>query len=205
MINQQSVQIRKIALEVRNLRVSFHTYAGTVKALDGVDIQLFEREVLGLVGESGCGKTVTALAIAGLLPGNATVEEGEVILDGQDLLKQSKNRMRIERLQDIALVFQDPATYLNPLMTIGNQITEVFEGNLKLFKDELIQSRLDSISKNLGSGAGNADLAQLEKERRETLGNQGRREAEQRERGKDSPNNLRWSTSNWSDFPILKS
>lgn len=165
MINEQSVQTRNVALLVRDLKVTFHTYAGLVKALDGVDIELFEHEVFGLVGESGCGKSVTALAIAGLLPGNANIEGGEVILGGRDLLKQSKNLMRIERLHDIALVFQDPATYLNPLMSVGSQITEVFEGNLKLFKDELVQSRLDSIATLLSTDTDISQRQKLENEK----------------------------------------
>src|SRR5579872_2225965 len=120
------------ALEVKDLRVVFNTYAGVVKALDGINLKVYRREVLGLVGESGCGKSVTALAIAGLLPENATVLEGEVILNGKDLLKLSKKEIRLARLADIALVFQDPMTYLNPVMTIGNQIIEVFSGNVSV-------------------------------------------------------------------------
>jgi peptide/nickel transport system ATP-binding protein len=164
LITSQTVQTRKIALEVKNLRLSFHTYAGIVKALDGVDLKLFEHEVFGLVGESGCGKSVTALAIAGLLPPNAVIEEGQIILDGRDLLRESKNQMRIERLHTIAMVFQDPATYLNPTLSIGTQITEIFEGNLSLFSEELIQSRLDSISKKLASAVESGERAELEKE-----------------------------------------
>jgi ABC-type dipeptide/oligopeptide/nickel transport system ATPase component len=115
---------KNVALEVRNLRVVFHTYAGVVKAIDGVNLTVHSKELLGLVGESGSGKSVTALAIAGLLPENAEVLEGEVLLRGKDLLKQSKKELRMARLTDIALVFQDPMTYLNPVMTIGTQITE---------------------------------------------------------------------------------
>lgn len=167
MINQQSIQTRKVALQVKDLRVSFHTYAGVVKALDGVDLELMEHEVFGLVGESGCGKSVTALAIAGLLPPNANIESGHIFLDGRDMLQQSKRRVRLARLHEIALVFQDPATYLNPLMSIGNQITEVFTDNLKLFKTELLQFRMDLINKKLASGIGEPDRTELERERRE--------------------------------------
>ncbi|MDG6998046.1 MAG: ABC transporter ATP-binding protein [Nitrososphaerota archaeon] len=169
MINQQSIQTRKVVLEVKDLKVSFHTYAGIVKALDGVDIELLEHEVFGLVGESGCGKSVTSLAIAGLLPGNATIEHGQVILEGRDLLKESKNQIRSERLHAIALVFQDPATYLNPVITIGSQITEIFEGNLKFFKEELVNSRLESIGKMLTSSTDTSKRFELEKERQELL------------------------------------
>ena len=141
-------------LEVKDLRVIFNTYAGIVRALDGIDLRVYRGEVLGLVGESGCGKSVTALAIAGLLPENAQILGGEVILNGKDLLKQSKKQIRIARLSDIALVFQDPMTYLNPVMTIGNQITEVFAGNLKVFRDELVDSRLAHIKSEFSNPGG---------------------------------------------------
>lgn len=169
LITQKSIQTRKAVLEVKDLKVSFHTYAGTVKALDGVDLELLEHEVFGLVGESGCGKSVTSLAIAGLLPVNATIEHGQIILEGRDLLTESKKQMRSERLHTIALVFQDPATYLNPLITIGNQITEIFEGNLKFFKDDLVNSRLDSIGKLLSSTSDASKRMELEGERRDLL------------------------------------
>src|SRR5579872_2971270 len=151
------------ALEVRGLRVVFNTYAGVVKALDGIDLTVYKGEVLGLVGESGCGKSVTALAIAGLLPENSKILEGEVILNGKDLLKKSKKEIRIARLKEIALVFQDPMTYLNPVMTIGSQITEIFTGNLKVYQDELVQSRLESIDSGAETEA-NSDR-EVEKDR----------------------------------------
>ena len=151
------------ALEVKGLRVVFNTYAGVVKALDGIDLTVYKGEVLGLVGESGCGKSVTALAIAGLLPENSRILEGEVLLNGKDLLRRSKKEIRIARLKEIALVFQDPMTYLNPVMTIGSQITEIFTGNLKVYRDELVQSRLDFI--NSANGTDPTKLAETEKDR----------------------------------------
>lgn len=134
-------------LAIEGLKVNFHTYAGEVKALDGVDLAVKKGEILGLVGESGCGKSVTALAVAGLLPDNAKVLEGRILLDGEDLLKMSKADKRIVRLKDIAFVFQDPMTYLNPVLTIGSQLTEILSSNPKAFQDELIQSRLQFIEK----------------------------------------------------------
>lgn len=131
--------------------VVFKTSAGDLKALDGIDLKVRKREVLGLVGESGCGKSVTALAISGLLPENATVVNGKVLLNGEDLLRKNKNQLRLTRLRDIALVFQDPMTYLNPVMTIGSQITEIFTGNLKIYRSELIQSRLQEIDRILST------------------------------------------------------
>src|SRR5579883_3553694 len=153
------------SLEVRGLKVVFNTYAGVVKALDGIDLTVYRREVVGLVGESGCGKSVTALAIAGLLPENAKVLSGEVLLHGEDLLKKDKKQIRQARLTDIALVFQDPMTYLNPVMTIGSQITEIFTGNLKIYKDELIQSRLDQIENELRQETDPKKISKLNEEK----------------------------------------
>jgi peptide/nickel transport system ATP-binding protein len=163
------------SLEVKDLRVIFNTYAGVVKALDGIDLKVYRREVLGLVGESGCGKSVTALAIAGLLPENAQILAGEVLLNGKDLLKQSKKQIRMARLSEIALVFQDPLTYLNPVMTIGYQITEVFSENLKVFRDELIDSRLTQIESELSNPSGKFQPAELqgEKQRLQAIRNSG--------------------------------
>ncbi|MHB1908100.1 MAG: ABC transporter ATP-binding protein [Nitrososphaerales archaeon] len=165
MKNPRQVEKREISLEVKNLRVTFHTYAGTVKAIDGIDLKLYRREVIGLVGESGCGKSVTALAIAGLLPENARVESGEILLGGVDLLRQSKKRLRLARLRDIALVFQDPMTYLNPVISIGTQLTEVFTGNAKEYKDELINFRLDQIEAEMVETTGNQEDLRKEKQR----------------------------------------
>jgi oligopeptide/dipeptide ABC transporter ATP-binding protein len=114
-----------VLLQVDNLRLNFHTYAGEVKALDGVTFTVKEDEVLGLVGESGCGKSVTALAIVRLLPENAYVAEGKILLEGQNLLNISQNEMRKIRAHKIAMVFQDPTTFLNPVLTIGEQLEEV--------------------------------------------------------------------------------
>jgi peptide/nickel transport system ATP-binding protein len=129
-------------LVVKDLRVNFHTYAGDVKALDGVDFSVRKGEILGLVGESGSGKSVTALSIEGLLPGNAEVISGQVMLDGSDLLKLKNQEMREARLTDIAMVFQDPTTYLNPVITVGSQITEILESDRQLFTKEVISDRL---------------------------------------------------------------
>jgi len=132
-------------LEVKDLRVVFNTYAGVVKALDGVELTLNRREILGLVGESGCGKSVTALAIGGLLPENAKIIGGEVLLENRDLLKETKRNLRLTRLTAISFVFQDPMTYLNPVLSIGSQITEVLTSDRKVFQKELVDYRLDEL------------------------------------------------------------
>ena len=134
---------REAVLEVKGLRVNFHTYAGEVKALNGVELTVRKGEILGLVGESGCGKSVTALTIAGLLPQNAEVVSGEILLEGRDLLRVTKEEMRLTRLGEIAIVFQDPATYLNPVITIGDQITEILTSDRKKFQSELVSAGLE--------------------------------------------------------------
>lgn len=149
-------------LEVRDLRVVFHTYAGDVKALDGVNITLNRREILGLVGESGCGKSVTSLAIAGLLPENASVN-GQIMLDGRNLVEFSKEEMRQVRLKDIAQVFQDPMTYLNPVFQVGAQITEALTSEREFYKHQMIEERLRDIEGH--DKRGDRDVQQLEQER----------------------------------------
>ncbi|HXW94188.1 MAG TPA: ABC transporter ATP-binding protein [Nitrososphaerales archaeon] len=135
-------------LELKNLYVSFETYAGEVKALNGINLTLYKGEVMGLVGESGCGKSVTAAAVVGLLPENGKVASGDIVFLGEDLLKKSKKEVRELRSTKIAMVFQDPMTFLNPVLTIGEQLREVFSIN----KQKLAQAALDY------------DLAQLKEE-----------------------------------------
>ena len=113
-------------IQVNHVKLDFHTYAGEVKALDDVTFEVRKGEALGLVGESGCGKSVTALSIDGLLPENASVTNGEIIFAGKNLLTIKKEEMRKIRASQIAMVFQDPTTFLNPVLTIGEQIEEVF-------------------------------------------------------------------------------
>ncbi|MBI2166296.1 MAG: ABC transporter ATP-binding protein [Chloroflexi bacterium] len=124
-------------LEVRDLRTYFYTQDGVVKAVDGVSFDLKEGETLGLVGESGCGKSVTALSIMRLIPNppGRTVG-GQVLLEGSDLLKLRDREMRQIRGGRIAMVFQEPMSSLNPVLTIGRQITEALETHLKLTRRE---------------------------------------------------------------------
>jgi peptide/nickel transport system ATP-binding protein len=134
-------------LEVQDLRVNFHTFAGEVKALDGVDLTVRKGEILGLVGESGSGKSVTALSIEGLLPLNAEVMGGRVMLEGKDLLHEKKDQLRSDRLTKMAMVFQDPLTYLNPVLTIGSQIVEILEADRRDFSPAVVASRLAELEK----------------------------------------------------------
>jgi oligopeptide/dipeptide ABC transporter ATP-binding protein len=111
-------------LEVKNLQTHFRTRAGLVRAVDGVSFHLDEGELLGLVGESGCGKSITALSVMRLVAPPGKVVGGEVWFGGENLLKASDARMREIRGDDIAMIFQDPMTSLNPVFTVGEQIAE---------------------------------------------------------------------------------
>ena len=115
-------------LEVQRLKTNFYTFEGTARAVDNVSFFLEEGETLGLVGESGCGKSVTALSVMRLIknpPGK--IEAGEIFFEGADLLKLSESRMRSVRGARISMIFQEPMTSLNPVYTIGHQIAEMFE------------------------------------------------------------------------------
>jgi oligopeptide/dipeptide ABC transporter ATP-binding protein len=111
-------------LEVRNLSISFKTHSGVLPAIEDVSFALHPGDILGLVGESGSGKTVTVSSLVGLLPDNAVVNHGQILYQGQDLLKASNNQLEKTRGKEIAMVFQDPMTSLNPVMRVGRQITE---------------------------------------------------------------------------------
>lgn len=115
----------RFLLEVRNLKVHFFTEVGVIQALDGVDLWVKKGETLGLVGESGCGKTLTARAIMRLIPSPGGIIEGEIFLDGENLINLPENKMRRVRGDRISMVFQEPMTSLNPVYTVGNQIVEV--------------------------------------------------------------------------------
>jgi oligopeptide/dipeptide ABC transporter ATP-binding protein len=130
---------------LRNLRTNFYTYAGVVKALDGVNLEISKGETLGLVGETGCGKSVTARSIMRLVPEPGKIDDGKIMLRGVDLLSISENEMRKVRGSAITMVFQDPTTFLNPVMTIGEQIAEVFLIHHNIGKNDLarhIETRL---------------------------------------------------------------
>lgn len=125
-------------LEVSNLYLNFTTYKGEVKALNGVDLKLFPQEVLAVVGESGCGKSVTALAITNLLPENAHILAGKILYRGENLLKKSKEEMRKFRMTECAIVFQDPATYLNPVLKMDLQVKEALLMDEEALKEAVL-------------------------------------------------------------------
>ena len=111
-------------LEVKNLQISFRTQGGIVKAVRNISFDLYKGETLAIVGESGSGKSVTSKAIMGILAGNSIVEGGEILYDGQDLLKISEEDFHKLRGDKVAMIFQDPMSSLNPIMRIGEQLTE---------------------------------------------------------------------------------
>lgn len=116
---------RKAILQVKDLQTTFFTDSGEIPAVDHIDFDLKEGEILGIVGESGCGKSVTSLSIMGLVPSPpGKIVGGEILFEGKDLLNMSERQMRRVRGNDIAMIFQEPMTSLNPLFTIGNQMTE---------------------------------------------------------------------------------
>ena len=112
-------------LSVRNLTTRFRTYDGVVTAVDGVSFDLYRGEILGMVGESGCGKSVTALSILRLLPSPPAEAKGEILFEGVDLLSLNSEEIRKIRGNSISMIFQEPMTSLNPVLTIGEQISEV--------------------------------------------------------------------------------
>ncbi|MGD9093431.1 MAG: ABC transporter ATP-binding protein [Anaerolineales bacterium] len=124
-------------MQIRDLTTRFYTEDGVVYAVNGISYALEEGEILGVVGESGCGKSVHALSIMGLIPSPpGKIEKGEVIFYGRDLLKASQNELRDIRGSQIAMVFQDPMTSLNPVFTIGYQITEALSIHKGMDKEE---------------------------------------------------------------------
>ena len=111
-------------LSIENLKTVFSTARGDIRAVDGVSVSLAAGETLGVVGESGCGKTMLALSIMRLLPTNGRIAEGCILFDGIDLLSLPEADMRKKRGSDIAMIFQEPMTSLNPVLRVGDQIAE---------------------------------------------------------------------------------
>ncbi|MBI4654261.1 MAG: ABC transporter ATP-binding protein [Nitrospirae bacterium] len=120
-------------LLTEEIKVSFTSNSKTLKAVDGVSFKVFEEDVLGLVGESGCGKTLTALSIMRLLPANASLS-GKILYKGEDLLRKPESELRNIRGSEISMVFQEPMTSLNPVFTVGYQIAEVLTTHKKMNK-----------------------------------------------------------------------
>jgi len=132
-------------LEVNNLQTHFPTRAGVVKAVNDVSFYINEGELLGLVGESGCGKSITALSVMRLIASPGKIVGGEIKFKGEELLKASDARMREIRGNDIAMIFQDPMTSLNPVYTVGEQIAEALRLHRKLDKKQAWAAATDAM------------------------------------------------------------
>lgn len=133
----------KVQLDVKNLSVSFSTFSGKVQAVRNVNFSVYEGETLAIVGESGSGKTVTCRAMMQLLSKNASIDSGEILLDGTDLLKVRERDMRKIRGNDISMVFQDPMTSLDPTMRVGKQIEEAITLHRKVKRSEARKRMLE--------------------------------------------------------------
>ena len=126
----------KNLVEVKNLEVSFFTYAGEVKAVRGISYNLEPGEVMGIVGESGSGKSVSSYGLMGIIPEPGKVIGGQILFEGRDVTAMSEKELLKIRGKDISMIFQDPMTSLNPLFTIGNQIEESLRKHTSLDKDQ---------------------------------------------------------------------
>jgi oligopeptide/dipeptide ABC transporter ATP-binding protein len=133
-------------LEVRDLFLEFKTSRGRLKALNGITFDVQSGEVFGLVGETGCGKTVTGLSILRLLPRSASITGGQVIFEGVDLLTLGRSEIESVRGKKIAMIFQDPSTSLNPVFTVGSQIEHVIHQHMKVTKQQAAAKALEVLA-----------------------------------------------------------
>lgn len=134
-------------LEVRGLKTYFNTKYGTVKAVDDISFGVNEGEILAIVGESGCGKSVTATSLIRLISEPGKIEGGEVLYKGKDILKENKKNLRELRGNEISMIFQEPMTSLNPVLTIGEQMTETLRLHKTMTKKYAYDKALDLIEK----------------------------------------------------------
>jgi oligopeptide/dipeptide ABC transporter ATP-binding protein len=139
--------VREPLLSVEDLHVRFWTRRGTVHAVNGITFDIAPGETLGIVGESGCGKSVTSLAILGLLARNGRVESGRAIFAGRDLIRQNDRALRSIRGREISMIFQDPMTSLNPVLTIGRQIREALETHFDMDRKEAERKAADALER----------------------------------------------------------
>lgn len=136
--------MNKTLIEIKDLKVYFHTDKGIVKSVNGVSFNINEGETIGIVGESGCGKSVTAMSLMKLLP-TSKIEGGEIIFQGKDILKMKENELMGIRGNEISMIFQEPMTSLNPAFTVGNQIIEGIMLHQDLSKEEAKKKVIDMI------------------------------------------------------------
>jgi len=133
----------KELMEIENLKTYFYTWAGVVKAVDGVSLKVREGETLGLVGESGSGKSVTALSMLRIVPRPGKIVGGRIIYKGEDLLEKNESEMQKFRGKEVSYIFQDPSTSLNPVFTIASQLIEVIKQHQNVTKKEALEKALE--------------------------------------------------------------
>src|SRR6476620_5641202 len=141
MVNSRPMHL----LEVKNLKTQFPTRGGLVRSVDDVSFHIDEGELLGLVGESGCGKSITALSIMRLVAPPGRIAAGSIKFKGEDLTTATAERLREIRGNDIAMIFQDPMTSLNPVYTVGDQIAEALRLHRKLDKKQAWKAAIDAM------------------------------------------------------------
>jgi peptide/nickel transport system ATP-binding protein len=133
----------KELLEIENLKTYFYTWAGVVRAVDGVSIKVKEGETLGLVGESGSGKSVSALSILRIVPRPGKIIGGRILYKGENLLEKTESEMQKFRGKEVAYIFQDPATSLNPVFTVASQLIEVIRHHQDVTKQEALEKAIE--------------------------------------------------------------
>ena len=137
-----------VVLQVKNLQTYFYTEEGVVPAVDGVDFSLQQGETLAIVGESGCGKSVTSMSVLRLVPvPPGKILSGEILYKGEDLLQKSEKQMRAIRGNEISMIFQEPLTSLNPVFTIGRQITDILRLHQGMSKKQARKKALEMLRK----------------------------------------------------------
>lgn len=144
---ERSEIVENPVLEVKALRTTFITDDGTIPVVNGIDFQLQSQEILGIVGESGCGKSVTSLSIMGLIPTSNGKVEGEILFNEENIAKATEKRMRSIRGNDIAMIFQEPMTSLNPVFTIGEQLIEAVQIHRKWPKKKAKEHAVQMLKK----------------------------------------------------------
>lgn len=138
----------KEILNIKNLKIYFASSKGPIKSLNGVDLTLKEGQTLGLVGESGCGKSLTSLAIMGLLDKKSLDSlEGEIIFSGENLLEKSEKQIEKIRGKDISMIFQEPMTSLNPVLKIGYQVSEIYRAHSNISRKEAKEKSIEMLEK----------------------------------------------------------
>jgi peptide/nickel transport system ATP-binding protein/oligopeptide transport system ATP-binding protein len=147
-MKRETLQNQEILVDIKNLILNFNTNRGQITALDGIDLKLYKNESLGLVGETGCGKSITALSIMRLIPAPpGKIVQGEIFFDGKDLLKIPETEIRRIRGGKISMIFQEPSTSLNPVFKVGDQIIEAIQLHQKLGREKGKRKTVEMLEK----------------------------------------------------------